>query len=81
VSVNYTTVPGLTKPATEGTDYTDSTGSLTFLPGETSKTVTVIVTGDKKIEKAETFVVQLSNQQDAQLPDTEGLGKIKNDDR
>ncbi|WP_395714266.1 Calx-beta domain-containing protein [Reyranella sp.] len=36
-------------------------GTLTFLPGETSKTITVDVTGDHLVEFDEGFVVTLSN--------------------
>jgi hypothetical protein len=43
VTVNYATADGT---ATAGADYQPASGTLTFAPGETSKTVTVLVNGD-----------------------------------
>ncbi|OUC15999.1 MAG: hypothetical protein B0A82_03825 [Alkalinema sp. CACIAM 70d] len=62
VTVNYTTQDGT---ATVGSDYTAATGSLTFNPGETSKAITVQVTGDTTPESNETFQVQLSGANNA----------------
>ena len=48
--------------ATAGTDYTAGSGTLTFTGGETSKTITVKVTGDVVDEgDSETLSVTLSN--------------------
>ena len=48
--------------ATEGTDYTAGSGTLTFAAGDTEKTVTVAVTGDVVDEGAsETLTLTLSN--------------------
>ena len=47
--------------AQAGTDYTSTQGTLTFAPGETTKTITVPVLGDNALESNERFVVQLSN--------------------
>ena len=41
--------------ATAGTDYSATSGTLTFAPGETSKTVNVTVTGDTVVEGDETL--------------------------
>ena len=41
--------------ATAGTDYTTTSGTLTFAPGETSKTADVSVTGDTVVEADETL--------------------------
>ena len=41
--------------ATADTDYTTTNGTLTFAPGETSKTVDVSVTGDTVVESDETL--------------------------
>ena len=44
VTVDYATADGTA--TTAGSDYTGTTGTLTFAPGETTKTVTVTVSGD-----------------------------------
>jgi hypothetical protein len=58
VTVDYETV-SLT--ATPGADYTPVTGTLTFVPGDTSERITVVVNGDDIDEPDETFEVRLSN--------------------
>ena len=57
VTVNYTTVDGTAKA---GSDYTATTGTLSFNPGETSKTLSIPVKGDTTVESDESFQVQLS---------------------
>ena len=52
VTVSYRTVNGT---ATAGSDYTSRSGTLTFAPGETTKTITIQVKGDNKRESNETF--------------------------
>ncbi|QDT96166.1 choice-of-anchor Q domain-containing protein [Gimesia aquarii] len=58
--------------------------TITFNPGETSKTVTVVVNGDSSIESDETFQVELSNATntvgDATISTPTGTGTIENDD-
>ena len=76
VTVNYTTTPGT---ATEGVDYADATGTLTFLPGDASETITVNVTGDLLFEPNETFTVDLSAPVNATVAD-QGLGTILDDE-
>ena len=68
--------------ATPGTDYTAIlAGPLTFGPGETSKQVTVNVTGDTAPEKAETFSLTISGPpRGTLLGDSSGVGTILNDD-
>lgn len=53
---------------------------VTFAPGETSKTVTVLVNGDVIQESDETFTVDLAAPINATLADSQGLGTIVNDD-
>jgi beta propeller repeat protein len=66
--------------AVAGTDYITQTGTITFNPGEVSKTVGVIVNGDTLIENNETFKVNLSTPVNATIADGEGIGTINNDD-
>ena len=67
-------------PATEGQDYEAASGTLTFAPGDTSKTFTVTLNDDDVKEKDETFSIQLSNPVNAQLTDATAIGTIENDD-
>src|SRR5438270_2616559 len=52
-------LPGGTA-TTADSDYNAAAGSLTFNPGQTTKTVTVLVNGDTKYETDETFSLNLS---------------------
>jgi len=62
-------------------DYTAASGTLVFQPGETSKTITVLVTGDTKVEPDEQFVVQLQNLFQVEPGGkTTAIGTILNDD-
>src|SRR5262249_26832683 len=51
VRVDYATADGT---AAAGSDYAATSGTLTFAPGQTSKTVTVTVNGDTTFEPDET---------------------------
>ena len=76
VSVGYASADGT---ATAGADYTAVAGTLTFAPGETSKTIVVPILNDTVYEGAETFAVNLSAPTNANLADNSGLGTIKDD--
>jgi chitinase len=58
VTVDYSTVDG---SATAGTDYTAQSGTLSFAPGETAKTVAVRITDDTLREPPESFALSLAN--------------------
>jgi hypothetical protein len=58
ITVKYKTVNGTAK--TSDNDYIGVSGTLTFAPGQTSKTFNVQVVGDTKFEQNETFTVVLS---------------------
>ena len=73
VTVGYTTSNGT---ATAGSDYIATSGTLTFAPGETSRTVAIIVNSDATAEAKETFTVTLSNPSGATLTDASGTGSI-----
>jgi large repetitive protein len=51
-----------------------------FAPGQTTRTITVVVNGDLLVEPDETFVVNLSNATGATIGDAQGVGTIVNDD-
>ena len=77
VSVTYATADGT---ATTGSDYQTVFGTLTFAPGETSKTVVVPVNGDLLLEANETFFVNLSSPTNALIADNQGVATIRDDD-
>ena len=77
MTVAYATANGT---ATAGSDYVAASGTLTFLAGQTSKTVAVTVNGDAAVEADETFTVNLSGAAGATIADAQGGGTITNDD-
>jgi uncharacterized delta-60 repeat protein len=77
VSMNFATTAGT---AASGTDYVAASGSLMFMPGETSKTITVYVKGDTTKELNETFFVDLTSPINATFTKSRGTGTITNDD-
>ncbi len=77
VTVAYATGTGT---ATAGSDYQAASGTLTFAPGETSKTITVPVIGDRLPEPNETFSVNLSSPTNATIADGQGVGTILDDE-
>ena len=80
--VDWATAPGDGDgAATPGEDYEAASGTLTFAPGETSKTVVVAVLDDDTWEEDETFVVVLSNASGAGLSVATAVGTINNDDK
>jgi hypothetical protein len=79
ITVSFKTVDG-TATVRDG-DYVARTGTLTFQPGETTKTVTIVVNGDAKKEADETFYVDLfGNSSNSVLSRGRGTGTILNDD-
>jgi hypothetical protein len=78
VTVNYATTDN--SATTADNDYIAASGVLTFTPGQVSKTVTVTVNGDTKIEPTETFSITLSNPTNATLLKSVGVGTITDDD-
>jgi hypothetical protein len=78
VWVNYSTSNGTAK--TSDNDYVATSGLLYFAPGETTKTISVVINGDRKREKKETFNLNLFNAYDAVFADAKGVGSILNDD-
>ena len=77
VSVDYRTGPGGDgKRATAGIDYTGARDTLTFAPGETSKTISVAATADDVDDADETFIVTLSRPVNAELGISRATGTI-----
>jgi hypothetical protein len=56
------------------------TGTVNFAPNETSKTITVNVSGDTAVEPDENFTVTLSNPSGAAITNATATGTIQNDD-
>mgnify|MGYP002381892220 CR=1 FL=1 len=77
VTVGYATADGT---ATAGTDYTPTSGTLTFAPGVTTQTIAVNILGDTTVEPNETFTLTLSNPTGATLARTTATATITNDD-
>jgi large repetitive protein len=77
VTVTYSTANGT---ATAGSDYTAATGTLTFAAGETSKTITIQITGDTLVEPTETFFVNLTSANNATIADGQGQATLIDND-
>jgi sugar lactone lactonase YvrE len=73
VTVDYSTTNG---SALAGSDYTAATGTLTFAPGQTSRTILVHTLDDATGEPTETFTLTLSNPIGATIADGTGVGTI-----
>lgn len=83
ITLGYQTVAGTATegPAAVGGDYLESSGTLMFAAGETSKSFTVTVNGDTAVETFETFFANLTLLSGSvQLPDPQAVGTIQNDD-
>ena len=78
VSVNYTTADG--SATLSDNDYQTQSGTVTFAPGETSKTITVLVNGDRRGESNETFFVNLTAATNAVIDDGQSVGTIVDDE-
>ena len=77
VTVDYATGDGT---ATAGADYTAANGTLTFAPGETSKSIVVTIAGDTVDEDDETLSVTLGNAVNASIGQAVAAGTIVDDD-
>ncbi len=77
VTVDYATENGT---ATAGSDYTATSGKLTFAPGQATTTITVAVNGDQLDELDETFRVNLTNATNATITSSQGIGTIVDND-
>jgi hypothetical protein len=77
VSVTFATAEGSAKSVE---DYDAGSGSLSFAAGQTSKTISVSVRGDRKREGQEVFYLKLLGASGGFVTDSQGDGIIRNDD-
>jgi probable HAF family extracellular repeat protein len=79
VTVSFKTTNGTA--TTQDKDYAAQSGTLTFAPGQTTKTITIVVNGDNKPEANEIFYVDLfGNSGNSLIVKGGGVGTILNDD-
>lgn len=79
VSVIFGTANGTARMSDN--DYRATSGMLVFAPGETRKTIAVVIFGDRRREADETMFLNLRSATNATLRDAQGVGTILNDDR
>ena len=77
VSVDYATSDG---SATAGADYTATSGTLTFNPGDAAKSISVPILDDAIDDGGETLTLTLSNATNARIADGTATGTIENAD-
>jgi urease beta subunit len=77
ISMNYASAD---ETANNGEDYVAASGAITFSPGQTSKTISLVVLGDTQFEPEETLTVSLSNIKNAELDEAVATLTILNDD-
>jgi Ca2+-binding RTX toxin-like protein len=77
VTVRLTSADG---SAISVADYVAADMTVSFAPGETSKTITLVINGDKVAEPDETFLGELSDAVGANIADGTGTVTIINDD-
>lgn len=76
--INYASSSGT---ATSGTDFTATSGALTFTSGQTTRTFTVATTNDSAAESNETLNITLSSATNgATISDSSGVGTINDND-
>ena len=77
VTVDYATANG---SASSGSDYTATSGTLTFNASETSKTIQVSIIDDTVVDNNETLTITLSNASGAEISDGQATGTITDGD-
>jgi hypothetical protein len=86
VKVDYTTSAcpqNIANPATSGTDYVPTSGTLTFAPGSGRQTINIPIKGDLVEEAREAVCLTLKNPVNATVSDSQpaAIGYIDNDDQ
>jgi hypothetical protein len=77
VSVSYATTDAT---AQAGSDYVAASGTVQFLPGQTTQTILVTINGDAVFENDETLSLSLSAPSNATIGAGSAIGTILNDD-
>lgn len=77
ITIDYSTSDD---SAVAGSDYTATSGTVTFNPGEISQTIEIPITGDTINEGDEAFTVQLTNPIGVILSDEQAVVNLLNDD-
>jgi hypothetical protein len=83
ITVDWSTGPAGSPPrADPASDFTAASGTVTFAPGETAKSVSISVNGDVLVEPDEWITVSFKNPTNATMGGFYGLGFgiITNDD-
>jgi len=78
ITVNFATADNSATLANN--DYVTKSGVVTFTPGQTSQSVTVMVNGDTAFEPNEKFFVNLTAPANGSIIKAQGIGTITNDD-
>ncbi|QDT91775.1 Calx-beta domain-containing protein [Gimesia algae] len=82
VSINFSTIG---QSATSSVDFEQLSGTLTFAPGELTKSIPIVINDDEYTEMTETLLINLSNLQTASpdviLADGQSVVMIENDDQ
>jgi Calx-beta domain len=77
ISADYATVDAT---AIAGEDYTTTTGTVSFVPGDVDATIDVPVTADVSDEPTQTFDVTLANPANVTIADGSAVASILDDD-
>jgi uncharacterized repeat protein (TIGR01451 family) len=77
VTVGYVMQDGT---ALQGSDYVSTSGTLTFTPGLTNRSISFQVLGDTSVEESEGFFIIFHSATNASLPNTAAVISIANDD-
>ena len=77
ISVDFMSANG---SATAPSDYQSTTGTVTFSPGQVTRTIFVTINGDTGFEPDETFTMTISNPVNGSITRAQGTATIQNDD-
>ena len=80
ITAGYSVLSESGDTATAGIDYEATSGTLTFQPGETSRTIEVTVHGDAEVEGDETLTLRWTKWSNVLLVSYTHTGTIVNDD-